>query len=82
VPTRADLPADRADLVGDDGALVVWSKTDRLAMHDSGGARQTSTVQSELVRYMAQTLRKFLDGGQWPRTLLANRFTSSGSELI
>src|ERR1700722_14465115 len=29
-PTEVDPPADCADLIGDKGTLVIWSKTDRL----------------------------------------------------
>lgn len=63
-PTPAKMPADCEDLVNlQHGTLVVWSKTDRLAERDSGGARQSSTVETELVNYTARTFRKFLDGG-------------------
>src|ERR1700722_1738970 len=63
-PSPAQLPEDCADLVGTEhGTLVVWSKTDRLAERDSGGARQASTVENELMNYTARTFRKFLDGG-------------------
>lgn len=63
-PQPAGLPADCSDLVGaDHGTLVIWSKADRLAERDSGGARQASTVESDLVNYTARTFRKFLDGG-------------------
>jgi|ERR1043166_154129 hypothetical protein len=64
VPKAAELPSDCAELVGTErGTLVVWSKTDRLAERDSGGARQSSKVESELVNYTARTFRRFLDGG-------------------
>lgn len=64
VPTSSKIPDDCLDLVGEEhGTLVVWSKTDRLAERDSGGARQASTVESELMNYTARTFRKFLDGG-------------------
>lgn len=64
VPKPAKLPEDCANLVGEEhGTLVVWSKTDRLAERDSGGARQATTVESELMNYTARTFRKFLDGG-------------------
>jgi hypothetical protein len=63
-PQPAGLPADCADLVGaEHGCLVIWSKTDRLAERDSGGARQATTVESDLVNYTARTFRRFLDGG-------------------
>ena len=62
-PMPSDLPADCADLVGEHGTLVIWSNADRLAMRESGGARQASTVESELMNYTARTFRKFLDGG-------------------
>lgn len=62
-PTPQALPKDCADLVGEFGTLVVWSKTDRLAMRETGGARQASTVETELMQYTARTFRKFLDGG-------------------
>lgn len=65
-PSPADLPSDCQDLVGKDhGTLVVWSKTDHLAQRESGGARQASAVEAELVNYTARTFRKFLDGGIW-----------------
>ena len=32
-------------------------------MRETGGARQASTVESELMNYTARTFRKFLDGG-------------------
>lgn len=63
-PVEAELPEDCVHLVGKEhGTLVVWSKTDRLAERDSGGARQASTVESELMNYTARVFRKFLDGG-------------------
>jgi hypothetical protein len=63
-PSPSQLPDDCADLVGTEhGTLVIWSKTDRLAERDSGGARQATTVESELMNYTARTFRKFLDGG-------------------
>jgi hypothetical protein len=63
-PVLAKVPADCEDLINKHhGTLVVWSKTDRLAERDSGGARQSSTVETELVNYTARTFRKFLDGG-------------------
>jgi hypothetical protein len=63
-PSPSQLPEDCADLVGTEhGTLVIWSKTDRLAERDSGGARQATTVESELMNYTARTFRKFLDGG-------------------
>ncbi len=63
-PSPAKLPDDCSDLVGaEHGTLVIWSKTDRLAERDSGGARQASTVETELMNYTARTFRKFLDGG-------------------
>ena len=65
VPTIAVLPGELAHLVGPEhGTLVVWSKADRLAERDSGGARQAQTVESDLVSYTARTFRKFLDGGK------------------
>lgn len=64
VPQPRDLPDDCADLVGAErGTLVIWSKTDRLAERDSGGARQAGSVETDLVNYTARTFRKFLDGG-------------------
>src|SRR5262249_37002661 len=64
LPQPADLPADSAGLVGPEpGTLVVWSKPDRLAERESGGARPASSVETDLVRYTARTFRKFLDGG-------------------
>lgn len=63
VPVPMELPLDCADLVGERGTLVLWSKGDRLAMRETGGARQASTVETELVQYTARTFRKFLDGG-------------------
>ena len=63
-PAPAKVPTDCADLVNSQhGTLVVWSKTDRLAERDSGGARQASTVETELINYTGWTFRKFLDGG-------------------
>jgi hypothetical protein len=63
VPVAKDLPDDCRDLVGDHGTLVVWSKGDRLAIRETGGARQANTVEPELMHYTAQTFRKFLDAG-------------------
>jgi hypothetical protein len=64
LPQSAELPVDCADLVGrDHGTLVVWSKPDRLAERESGGARPASSVATDLVNYTARTFRKFLDGG-------------------
>ncbi|MFO1003467.1 MAG: ATP-binding protein [Planctomycetaceae bacterium] len=62
-PVANKLPDDCVDLVGEHGTLVVWSHADRLAMRETGGARQASTVETELTNYTAQTFRKFLDGG-------------------
>lgn len=63
-PVPANLPADCKDLVGaQGGTLVVWSKADRLAEKDTGRAREASTVEGDLVRYIARTFRKFLNGG-------------------
>lgn len=62
-PVQKDLPADCADLVGARGTLVVWSKTDRLAVRETGKAQQASTVETELIQYTARTFRKFLDAG-------------------
>lgn len=62
-PVAKELPLDCADLVGAKGTLVLWSKGDRLAMRETGGARQASTVNTELTQYTARTFRKFLDGG-------------------
>lgn len=62
-PSPKELPKDCANLVGEYGTLVVWSKTDRLAMRETGSARQASTVETELMHYTARTFRKFLDGG-------------------
>ncbi len=63
VPSPKELPNDCKDLVGTRGTLVVWSKADRLAERETGGARQASTVETELMKYTAQTFRKFLDAG-------------------
>jgi len=62
-PSEKELPPDCTDLVGPRGALVLWSKTDRLAVRETGKAQQASTVETELVQYTARTFRKFLDGG-------------------
>ena len=63
-PIPADLPSDCSSLVGSEhGTLVIWSKTDRLAERDGGKARDTSTVETEMVKNTARTFRKFLDGG-------------------
>ena len=62
-PMPRELPTDCRGLVGDRGTLVVWSKTDRLAARETGGARQATTVETELMRYTARTFRKFLDSG-------------------
>jgi hypothetical protein len=62
-PDNVQLPADCADLVGEKGTLVVWSKTDRLAQAESGGGRRPDTVKSDLVPYIARVFREFLDGG-------------------
>jgi hypothetical protein len=63
IPTKQPPPSDCADLVGQRGTLVVWSKTDRLAIRETGKAQQASTVEMELIQYTARTFRKFLDGG-------------------
>lgn len=64
-PNELELPDDCVDLVGEDhGTLVIWSKTDRLQQKETGGARQATTLKSELVDYLARTFRKFLDGGK------------------
>ena len=62
-PVPRELPADCKDVVGERGTLVLWSNADRLAVREAGGARQATTVGSELMRYTARTFRKFLDGG-------------------
>jgi hypothetical protein len=62
-PQPTDLPDGCEDLVGGKGALVVWSKTDRLEENESGGGRRADTVRTDLVRYLARTFRKFLDKG-------------------
>lgn len=62
-PTQAQPPADCVRLVGQQGTLVVWSKTDRLEENESGGGRQATTVKSDLIRYIARTFRRFLDKG-------------------
>lgn len=62
-PAVADLPEDCRSLVGDHGTLVVWSKTDKLEWNESGGGRRADTVKTDLIRYIARTYRKFLNGG-------------------
>jgi hypothetical protein len=62
-PKEAKLPDDCADLVGEVGTLVVWSKTDRLEETESGGGRRADTVRTDLVAYIARTFRKFLNSG-------------------
>jgi hypothetical protein len=62
-PQIAELPEDCRLLVGDHGTLVVWSKTDKLEENESGGGRRADTVKTDLVRYIARTFRKFLNGG-------------------
>ena len=62
-PQVAELPEDCRSLVGDHGTLVVWSKTDKLEENESGGGRRADTVKTDLVRYIARTFRKFLNGG-------------------
>jgi hypothetical protein len=63
-PRPAEIPHDCEGLIGDKhGTLVTWLKTDRLAERDGGKARESSTVETELVKYTARTFRKFLDGG-------------------
>lgn len=62
-PQEAELPDGCADLVGEKGTLVVWSKTDRLEENESGGGRRAETVRLDIVRYIARTFRKFLDRG-------------------
>jgi len=62
-PVEVELPDDCADLVGDKGTLVVWSKTDRLEETESGGGRRADTVKTDLVHYIARTFRRFLDSG-------------------
>lgn len=62
-PQPTDLPDGCEALVGGKGTLVVWSKTDRLEENESGGGRRADTVRTDLVRYLARTLRKFLDKG-------------------
>lgn len=62
-PSEKELPNDCQDLVGERGTLVVWSKGDRLAIRETGGARQANTVEPELMHYTARTFRKFLDAG-------------------
>lgn len=63
-PHPTDLPDGCEDLVGGKGTLVVWSKTDRLELNESGTRRQSSKVYSDLVAYIARTFRKFLDNGR------------------
>lgn len=41
----------------------MWSKTDRLAVRESGTARIASSVEKELIPYVARTFRRFLDSG-------------------
>jgi hypothetical protein len=62
-PVPSDLPDDCRSLVGEHGTLVVWSKTDKLEENESGGGRRADTVKTDLVRYIARTFRKFLNGG-------------------
>lgn len=62
-PIEKDLPDDCRDLVGEHGTLVLWSKGDRLAIRETGSARQANTVEPELMHYTARTFRKFLDAG-------------------
>jgi len=62
-PEETELPDDCADLVGEKGTLVVWSKTDRLEETESGGGRRADTVKTDLVHYIARTFRRFLDSG-------------------
>src|SRR5205823_4800207 len=47
-PVSADLPEDCRGLVGDRGTLVVWSKTDRMAVRETGGAQRATTVDTDL----------------------------------
>ena len=65
IPTPSDtpLPEGCADLVGDKGTLVLWSKTDRLEETENGGGRRADTVKTDIVLYIARTFRKFLDSG-------------------
>ena len=63
-PQPTDLPDGCEDLVGAKGTLVVWSKTDRLEESESGGGRQATKVESDLVCYIARTFRKFIDAGR------------------
>lgn len=62
-PVVKELPPDCRDLVGDHGTLVVWSKGDRLAIRETGKARQADSVEPELMHYTARTFRIFLDAG-------------------
>jgi hypothetical protein len=62
-PEVAELPEDCQSLVGEHGTLVVWSKTDKLEENESGGGRRADNVESDLVRYIARTFRRFLNGG-------------------
>ena len=62
-PQEAQLPEGCDGLVGSKGALVVWSKTDRLEENESGGGRRADTVRVDIVRYIARTFRKFIDRG-------------------
>ncbi len=63
VPEEKDVPKDCADLVGDKGTLVLWSKGDRLAVRETGSARLASSVETDLMKYAARTFRRFLDSG-------------------
>lgn len=62
-PDAVDLPEDCADLVGDKGTLVIWSKADHLEETESGTSRSPDKVRSELIYYIARTFRVFLDKG-------------------
>lgn len=63
-PEPEGLPVGCDELVGDQGTLVVWSKTDRLEENESGGGRRADTVRTDIVRYIARTFRRFLDKGR------------------
>ncbi len=63
-PDQAQLPEGCADLVGEKGTLVLWSKTDRLEETEAGGGRRADTVRTDVVQYIARTFRRFLDSGR------------------
>ena len=64
-PVEVELPEEYLDLVGPEaGTLVVWAKTDKLQERETGGARQASPLERDLLAYGSRTFRKFLDAGK------------------